>query len=198
MSRVGLVSAMAMAALSPPRLRPQARRHGKGSRPRLFRRDELVDQHVAVVPHDPVAERAVMILVPDALAPAGVERFLRDDDFVVLILVGFSVDNPAAGCPLALEVPVAFMSPLLHSNRGPPTRRNEIRTPPGASSPALRAADCGQSTPNERAAQKVSPPASLAEDPTVAASHKGGHISHDARESQPARIREVVRLPRRD
>jgi hypothetical protein len=58
---------------------------------------------VAVVPDDSVAESAIVVLVPDTLAPAAVEGFLRDDDFVVLILVGLSVDDPAAGGLLAFE-----------------------------------------------------------------------------------------------
>src|SRR4029453_4192188 len=60
-------------------------------------------QYVAVVPDDSVAEGAIVVLVPDTLAPAAVEGFLRDHDFVVLILVGLSVDDPAAGGLLTFE-----------------------------------------------------------------------------------------------
>ena len=56
---------------------------------------------MAVVSHDALAERAIVVLVPDALAAAAVDRFVGDDDLVVLILVGFPVYDPASGGLLA-------------------------------------------------------------------------------------------------
>ena len=75
------------------------------------------------------ADSAVVVLVLDALTPAGVERLPGDDDLVVVILVVFSVDDAAAGCLLAYEVAVRVHDPPRYELPGSPRRRNDCATP---------------------------------------------------------------------
>jgi hypothetical protein len=58
---------------------------------------EFVDEALAVVPDDPAADAAVVVLVFDALAPAGVQGLSRHDTFVVVIFEVLATDEPPAG-----------------------------------------------------------------------------------------------------
>src|SRR5688572_21960881 len=65
---------------------------------------ELVDHHPPVVPHHPICDAAVVHLVVDLAAPAGIEIVVADQSVAVAVLDVLSVLDPATGSFLALEL----------------------------------------------------------------------------------------------
>src|SRR5262245_62747966 len=63
----------------------------------------LLHQDLAVVADHPVVNAAVVVLVADAPAAAGVVHVVDDQALFVAVLVALPAHGPAAGGPLALE-----------------------------------------------------------------------------------------------
>src|SRR5690348_5559610 len=55
---------------------------------------------------DAAAHRAVVVLVPDALASARVDGFLGHEAIVVMVFVELAIDDAPAGCLLRFEAAV--------------------------------------------------------------------------------------------
>src|SRR5262245_53318310 len=72
----------------------------------LMLRFELVHQNLAVVADHPATHGAVMVLVADDPAAAGVEELIADEAILVLVLVVLPVHDPAARGLLARKADV--------------------------------------------------------------------------------------------
>jgi hypothetical protein len=95
MFSLGLVSATAIAARSP---------------------EHLVDENLPVVAHDLPAHAPVVVLMPDAAAPALVVELLGHQDIVVLVFESFAVDDLSARRLLTGEVAAGHVCPSLRSS----------------------------------------------------------------------------------
>jgi hypothetical protein len=85
----------------------------------LFRREQFVDEDVAVVPDDTPADTAIVVLAFNALTAAGVAGFFGDDHLFVVVFEFLAIDDAAAGSFLTGKVSVrVHASPLFQRTLG--------------------------------------------------------------------------------
>src|SRR5262245_48810588 len=101
MSSRGWDSAIAIAARSPAPPPPTSTTSCAATGSLLV--EELVHQHLAVVPDDAMADTAVVVFVVDEAAAAGEVGFFRHHDFGIVVPIVEAIDDAAAWGLLGLE-----------------------------------------------------------------------------------------------
>src|SRR5262245_60503098 len=142
MSSRGWVSAIAIAARSPAPPPPTSTTSCAATGSLLV--EELVHQHLAVVPDDAMADTAVVVFVVDEAAAAGEVGFFRHHDFGIVVPIVEAIDDAAAWGLLGLEGAGCYHDSPPCDCRGIRARRR--RTADRGMAPGLRA---GQSTPGQ-------------------------------------------------